>query len=469
NNKLYVYEPYDIELKWSGLTIYNLKDGLISDIQTQLVNFTNSNPVYTPQFLQLPQGLPNGRSNETWMVGGISEAELKNNNLSKENWSCEILNDSELRFYDDFIPMPPFKNFPKSGFSQTIVNSNSGPELYIIGGLIYSKELDTQLITNYFYKYEFNTGKWTDLNKYTISILQPRAFHKVIEVDNSLLLFGGIQNDEAINGSFQHTVPINNQTGHSNIATILKFDLSSQKWSTVSAKLNKDSNIYNTGKKTESVHDIYNGKIISYISLYNNVKNMYELQIGVLDYNTWEWKWHSVKNEAGTDNSLLLAYHNAIIINNQLILIHGINNRRQVKKLNIINLDTYTFQGFIDISGKYSKSQAPRLPSWAVSTAVLWSIVLVILLIAVVWFYLRYKKRVKVDDANSEQEMQEVWVSAYHVKNGLKSRASPFSSNNKCNTGGLNDTILIDGSMIHYECFQYEIDLEQLEIVKGKI
>ncbi|KXN64684.1 hypothetical protein CONCODRAFT_14119 [Conidiobolus coronatus NRRL 28638] len=433
NNKLYVYEPDDIELKWSGLTIYNLSDGPISDIQTQLVNFTNSNPVYTPQFLQLPQGLPNGRSNETWMIGGIVDDKLKDNNLIKENWTCEILNDNKLKFHDDFIPMPQFRNFPKSGFSQTIVNSNNGPELYIVGGLVYVKELDKELITNYFYKYEFNTGKWVDLSKATKSILQPRAYHKVIEVDNSLLLFGGIQNDEAIKENFEHTTPTDDNTDYGGITTIFKFDLKDQKWSTVNAKLNKDPNIYKTGQVSGSVFNIYNGKIISYISLYNYDRREFEPQIGILNYNTWEWEWHNVKNEAGTDNNLILSYYQTLIINDQLILIHGMSNQRQVKKLYVINLETYKFQGFLNISGEDSKSESSGLPSWAVTISVLG-----------IWFCLRFKKQVKVDDANSEQAIQEVWASAGHENDGLKSRAAPFPSSKMGKTGGLNDSILID-------------------------
>jgi hypothetical protein len=323
NNKLYVYEPNDIELKWSGLTIYDLKDGPMSEIKPQLVNITNSNPIYTPQFLQFPDSLANWRSHEIWMTGGISVPKLEDNTISKENWSCEIINDSELKFHDDFIPMPPFENFPNSGFSQTIVNGDNGLELYIIGGLVYSKELDKELITNYFYKYEFNTGKWVDLNKATESILQPRAFHKVIKVDNSLLLIGGIQNNKNLKKKFEHTVPVNDETDESDINIIFKFDLIEQKWSIVEAKLNKDPSVYKSVKATGAAYELYRGKIISYVILYNYVENKYEPQIGILDYNNWEWQWHDVKTEIGIGNSLLLSYYQTLIISNQLILIHG--------------------------------------------------------------------------------------------------------------------------------------------------
>jgi hypothetical protein len=323
NNKLYVYEPYYKELGWSGLNIYNLVDGPISSIKPQLFNLTNVNPAYTPQFLQLPKTMPDNRSNRLYMIGGLAIGSLMDQDINKENMNGEIINDSEIKFNNDFIPMPPFKSFPKGGFSQTIVNNNNVHELYIIGGLIYSKEMNTELITNYFFKYEFNTGKWSDLSDLTKSILQPRAYHKVINVDGSLLLIGGIQNNKTLTEKFEHTVPVKDEADISDISTIFKFDLANQKWTTVETKLNKDASTYRNGTSEGSSFDLYNGKIISYTTLVNYEYKSSHPQIGVLDYKTWEWEWHNVKTEVGTDNNLILSFHQTIIINDQLILIHG--------------------------------------------------------------------------------------------------------------------------------------------------
>jgi uncharacterized membrane protein len=140
------------------------------------------------------------------------------------------------------------------------------------------------------------------------------------------------------------------------------------------------------------------------------------------------------------------------------------SNQRQVKKLYAINLETYTFQGFINISSDYNKSQVSGLSDWSI-VIILGSIILIILLIAATCFCLHFKKHTKINDSNSEQEIHELWASTYHLNVGIKPRASPFDKN-KRKTGGLNDTILIDGSVVHYECFQYEVDLESLEIIK---
>ncbi|KXN65929.1 hypothetical protein CONCODRAFT_12353 [Conidiobolus coronatus NRRL 28638] len=467
NSKLYVYEPYYEDLKWTGLTIYNLEDGPISDIKSRLINLTSSNPSYTPQFLQLPESLPENRSDGLWMIGGIADENLKSNDLTKENMACEILKDSEMKTHDDFISMPEFMNFPRSGFSQTIVNGNNGPELYIIGGLIYSKEFNAELITNYFYKYEFYTGKWSDLSEATKSILPPRAYHRVIEADNSLLLVGGIKDNKDIKKKVDYSVIDKEQLGFGNISTIYKFDLKNQKWSVVETKLNKDPNIYRNGTAAGSSFDIYKDKIISYTAFVDYETNLIEPQLGILNYKTWEWEWHNVKTEIGTDNSLILSFHQTLIINDQLIMIHGLSNQRQSKKLFVINLSTYAFQGFIDISGEGGMSESSRPPIWAIIVAALGSILSVVLLITISWLYLRYRKRAK-ENKYSKNKMQDVWASATHESYGKNSGTAALSPSRTDSTNNLMNRTLIDDAIVNYECFQHEVDLEDLSEIKSK-
>jgi hypothetical protein len=323
NRKLYVYEPYYEELKWSGLTVYDLKDGPISDIKSRLVNVTTSSPSYTPQFLQLPEAMPENISDDLWMIGGIADESLESEDLTKENFSCEILNDNQLRLHNDFISMPEFKKFPRSGFSQTVVNGNNGPELYILGGLVYSKELKGEMISNYFFKYEFYTRIWSDLSETTKSIVPPRAYHTIVEADNSLLLFGGVQDNEVIKRNDDCSLMDKENINFGNLSTIYKYDLNNKNWSVVQAKLNKDPNAYWNGTAAGASFNLYKDKIVSYTAFIDKENTLVEPQLGVLDYKTWEWKWNNVKTEIGTDNSLILSFHKTIIINDQLILIHG--------------------------------------------------------------------------------------------------------------------------------------------------
>jgi hypothetical protein len=142
------------------------------------------------------------------------------------------------------------------------------------------------------------------------------------------------------------------------------------------------------------------------------------------------------------------------------------SNQRHEKKLYVINLKTYTFQGFLNIKDGYSKSKILAPSGWTVDIVVICSILLILLLIVAIWFYLRYKNRVKESDTNSEQVMHELWASTYRANERLNPRSSYYSNSNTENTDELNNTALIECSIVHYECFQYEADLEFFEISK---
>jgi hypothetical protein len=320
---MYIYDPYNKNDYSTNLFIYTLKDSLISDIKPNIVNITNANYTYTPQFLNLPSGLPNGRSDQLWMMGGLREERISSNHINEESWTSQILNDKELKFDSSFISKPSYKNFPETGFSITIVNNNNNTVLYVIGGLLYSKELDNDLITNYQFKYDFNTGTWSDLSNRTKSILKPVAYHKVIQADNSLILISGITSNYTKNGNFTNTVPPDGLTRLA-ISDIYKFDLTTEVWSSVNAKLNLEEK-YEEGKALGLSLDIYKEKIISYMSIYNNESKKNDPKLATLDYKAkdWEWTWLDVTTDTGLDNSLDLTDHHTLIINDQLILFHG--------------------------------------------------------------------------------------------------------------------------------------------------
>ncbi|KXN67060.1 hypothetical protein CONCODRAFT_10954 [Conidiobolus coronatus NRRL 28638] len=155
------------------LYVYTLKDGPISEIKPNIVNITNANYTYNPQFLDLPSGLPNGRSDQPWMVGALSETDIEYQDIDEEHCTYQVVNDNELKFGSGFIRKPDFKNFPENQFTLAIFNSDNNPILYVICGLSYSKELKDRYVSNYQFQYEFKTNTWSDLSDLTESILRP--------------------------------------------------------------------------------------------------------------------------------------------------------------------------------------------------------------------------------------------------------------------------------------------------------
>jgi hypothetical protein len=324
NGKMYIYEPVNGAVFVNKLYVYALKDGKTSDIKPDIVNITNTIDDYNPQFLNLPPGLPNGRSDQLWMMGALYEDYIQNKDHLENIWTGQILNDNQLKFDSSFIRRPDFKNFPTSAFSITTVNNNNNPVLYVIGGLIYSEDIKSALITNYIFKYEFKTDTWSDLSDSTKSVLQPVAYHKVIQVDSSLILVGGATQYYATNGNFTHTVPSDNSTLLS-ISDIYKFDLSTEKWSLVNVKLNFNEEPYEKLFSKGLSLDIYDGKLLSYMTVVDSSNEINDPKLATLDYkaNSWEWTWIDVKSDTGIDNSLKLYDHHTLIINDQLILFHG--------------------------------------------------------------------------------------------------------------------------------------------------
>ncbi|KXN67064.1 hypothetical protein CONCODRAFT_10958 [Conidiobolus coronatus NRRL 28638] len=463
---MYIYESADESVEGSALYVYNMKDGPISDIKPSIVNITNSGPEYTPLFLDLPQNLPKGKSGQLWMMGAVHELAMEEGLLDKEHWTGQIVNDNELRFDSSLIPMHNFRNFPQSAFTATTVNNNNNYELHIIGGLIHSIEKKEGIITNYHFRYDFNSGKWDNLSDKSKSKLQPVAYHRVVQADNSLILLGGLSQNYTKNGNFTETVPSNNAT-YVRISDVYKFDLTSETWTLVNAKLNLDSELYERGLADGLSLNVYNGKLLSYMALKNYQTVDYSPKLGALDFRAkdWEWTWIDVKNDGGTDNSLALVDHQSLVINDQLILFHGMTNQKAFNKVYNINLKTNKLQSFVDISGKYGQGTGSSLPTWAIILISVICVVVVILILVALWFYFRYKKQVKPNEKNG-QKMQDIWAASDVEASRNKKGNTTVTFGNTASSPGQTNTALSEEAMMGYDYFQHEVDTHDMEHTK---
>ncbi|KXN64746.1 hypothetical protein CONCODRAFT_14001, partial [Conidiobolus coronatus NRRL 28638] len=424
---------YDDNTNGTGLYIYNLKDGPISDIKPNIINITNASPVYTPLFLNFPPGFPKERSDQLWMMGALHEHAIAEANLDEEHWSGQIINDNEFKFDNSLIPMPDFKNFPQSGFTVNIVNNSNNSTLHVIGGLIYSKKRKNELMTNYHFKYDFNTSKWSDLSNHTKSILQPVAYHRVIQADDSLVLLSGLSQNYTKNGNFTETLPSNNAT-YIRISDIYKFDLTTEKWSLVNAKLNLDPDIYERGLADGLSLDIYEGKLLSYMSLKDFQNLDYVPKLGTLDFRAknWEWTWIDVKNDGGLSNQ-----------------------RQYSKKIYSIDLKTNKLIGSVNISGKIVQPTGSGLPKWAIIFISIVCVLVFILILVGLWFYFRYKKLAKPNE-NNNQKVQTVWAISEVEMNRNIRISSTLNIGANAISLGQGDTTLNNETAIEYDYFQHE-------------
>jgi hypothetical protein len=317
-----VYDPFDYDLQSSCITIYKLKDGPINDINSTTIKLKNVDELYLPQFLQLPPDLPNGKSEEIWLLGAIEEEQIKNNTISPREWTSQFVNNSKLIFNSDFIPIPSFQNFPKVGYTQTLVNINNNPSMLILGGVTYSSKFKDQAITNCLFKYDYVTNSWSDLSNYTKGKLPPLAGHKSVLInDDELMVLAGFTPLDDKN--YTQIGPTDNITDYNYIADIFKLNLTSLEWQNVTTDLNLDEDTYGSGAFFGSSINYKDGKLYIYGDLYNFNTAKFETTFGALDLNELEWKWIDLTNEVNIDYNLALNYHDSLIIGNQLMLIHG--------------------------------------------------------------------------------------------------------------------------------------------------
>jgi hypothetical protein len=318
-DKFYFYNPATDGSNTGVVNIYTLKDGPISQIDNNEVNITNVPTGYMPQFLNFPQDTQNGVSNEILLLEGYTPESLANNKLDESKWIAQFVNDNQLNFGPSFIKTPNYTYFPKSGFTQNIVNVNNKIVMYIIGGFAFSNEITSVVLSSCVFKYDFDSNSWSDLSESSKSILPPIVVHRSVEVNNSLLIFNGAS-PNTTDSKYPQTYDSNNPYYANSIDKMYKFDLLTEKWTAITLKTNLDSSKYEDESMLGASYDYYNGNIVSYGALkFLNINDTYPY-FGTLDLTKMEWKWSQIQTDYGLDNSLSLFFHQSIIIRDQLIL-----------------------------------------------------------------------------------------------------------------------------------------------------
>lgn len=322
NDKFYLSFPTEIGQEYPTLSVYNLKDGPVSQIRSTIVNITNAPDGYMPQFLNFGQSFQNELSNDIWMMGGYYVSYVTDNKLDGSKWIAKVLNDKELSFGSNSIKSPNYTNFPKGGFSQNIVNINNSPAMYVIGGYTYSNNSNSVIMTNCVFKYDFNSNSWSDLSESSKSILPPIATHNAVQVNNTLLIINGAS-PEAKNTNYPQTYSIDKPIKLNPINKIYKLDLSTEKWDVIHIKTNLESSQYGDGNMPGASYNSYNNTIITYGIVNNINSDLGDPHFGTLDLISFEWRWNQIKADSGLDNSLSLSFHQSLIIRDQLLLFKG--------------------------------------------------------------------------------------------------------------------------------------------------
>ncbi|KXN65822.1 hypothetical protein CONCODRAFT_12486 [Conidiobolus coronatus NRRL 28638] len=355
NDKFYIFFTTEIGQEYPTLSVYDLKDGPISHISKTIVNITNTPDGYMPQFLNFGQDFQNGLYSDIWLMEGYYVSYITDNKLNSSKWIAKLVNDNQLSFGSSYIKFPDYINFPKGGFTQSIVNVNNNPVMYIIGGYTYSSQLNSAIITSCVFKYDFNSNSWSDLSEASKSILPPIANHHTVQVNSTLFIING-SSPNTNNTHYPQTYSTKKPIKLNPINKIYKFDLSTGKWAAIPIKTNLDSSLYGDGNMSGASYDSYNGNIITYGNVGNNYSDLGDPHFGTLDLMNFEWRWDEIKSDSGLDNSLDLVSHQTLVIRDQLLLFKSLSNQRNNQDIYVINLKDFKLQSNLDYTGKSNAS-----------------------------------------------------------------------------------------------------------------
>ncbi|KXN64907.1 hypothetical protein CONCODRAFT_80899 [Conidiobolus coronatus NRRL 28638] len=388
------------------MIVYTLKDGPVSEIDKTIVNITDAPSGYMPQLLDLKGNLENGVSNEVWMIESYLSSTVATKKFDNSKWMAQFIDDKQLNFGSSFIKPPNFTYFPKGGYSQNFVNINNDPALYVIGGFTFLKDINLRVLTSCVFKYEFNSKKWIDLSEESKSILPPIAIHRAVHVDNALYIFNGvIANTSDTNYPQTSAKLLTNKIN--TINKTYKYDLLTRKWTAISIKTNLDPAVYEEGNMFGASYDYYDGSIISYGSVFSNNEIDNGPRLGTLDLTSYEWRWDQIKTESGLDNTLNINFHQTLVLQDQLVLFLGYSTQKSNYGPYVINLKDLMLKSNLDYSGKSNDSY--DTPVYIKVIIGLGAAIGCILLIVVIIFYIRYRKR-KTSAINNKQEIKALWA-----------------------------------------------------------
>ncbi|KXN65821.1 hypothetical protein CONCODRAFT_12485 [Conidiobolus coronatus NRRL 28638] len=396
------------------------------------------------------------------MMEGYYIYNVADSKSDNSKWTAQLVNDNQLNFGSGIIKSPTYTNFPKGGFTQNIVNINGKPVMYVIGGYTFSKQLNSTIITSCVFKYDFSSSSWSDLSEGSKSVLPPIAAHRTVQVNNALYIINGASPNVTYTyypQVYSAIKPIKDNA----INKMYKFDLLTEKWTPISIKTNLDSSKYGDVIMSGASYDSYNGNIISYGEVEIQESALGEPHCGTLDLTSFEWRWNQVKTDSGLDNSLNLYNHKTLIIRDQLLLFGGASNQNNHNKLFAINLKDFKFVSNLDYTGKSSASDSR--PLYINVIIGLGAALGCILLIAIIIFYIRYRKK-KLRDINNNRQIHAVWATS---GNGTSSQALggiTIDDSHEPDIFSLDNTYTLEDPK--YKSNELQEDLEHLTLVATK-
>jgi hypothetical protein len=304
--------------------VFELKEGATIDIfkSGKTFDYGRKDGEFALVFMDTPDNVQNDK-NKLWLR--FESYQTFNYNCTNppfKNWMGSInLDDMSLENHSGFIKFPTNDRFPAKGYTINKIASGFGSALYITGGVLYSKKNNTYMFESIFFKYNFTTRDWVDMNTVANIKIKPLFGHKSVVFDNRyLLVLGGFGSEiESISNT-------DSSKKYYSIYNMALFDTFTNNWEYISIKPDIFENSVATIKFDNFLATIYNDKVVvlgGYIAEGRSSYYAFNNYFGVLDFKSKSWAWSPISIEDGINYSSKREGKVSILFNDQIIVFTG--------------------------------------------------------------------------------------------------------------------------------------------------
>jgi hypothetical protein len=224
--------------------VFELKEGTTRDIYNggKTYTFGCPDPNFALVLLDAPEHLPEVK-NKLWLKFNLVKYSHNPTTSPLINWVGYInLDDMSFKNDSSFIKFPTHENFPVKDYTMNTITNEFGSALYITGGELYSKESNSYLDSNSFYKYNFTTKEWIDMTYSTNGKLKPLFDHRSVVIDNRYLAVLGGKRRNSYNSTYESSdkylalSEYDLEHDYNSLYNLTIFDAHTNKWKNVNIK-----------------------------------------------------------------------------------------------------------------------------------------------------------------------------------------------------------------------------------------
>jgi hypothetical protein len=347
DGKFYAYRPTNMDIL-TRVVGCEFNSTLFNFTCTQALNFdSTSDFAYIFKFVKLTGSISN--TNMNFVFGSIRYDYLSK--LQKAPTpKFSTVGDKDKPYAKSPLGIkeaPNFDNFPDIEYSISLTGDptrsadNLDANLYIFGGLKRSDKASLKL-TKGFFSYDFKENKWGDLTDRLPKEYDLIAGNELVNINNEKLVsLGGYKSYQISLSSTEINAYNVEFLGFKNL---LIFDIKSKKWEYKTTSMGlEDESLLALKKQYSSTGVHFNNKLYVYGGFSNDATNKQTHHFGILDLESWTWRWKHFAFDVLTGPTPLTEIFDSMIINNTMLISYSFKYSYGVRFFGFdLNTENYT-------------------------------------------------------------------------------------------------------------------------------